>query len=182
MNSLLKFLRRVRIHGGECGAVARALHHKVKTKSLPAVFENVSITTFERKQMTNKSTSFKRIALALVAALGFGALGSSQASAYVSNTSSITISSSSGSAAPGETLTATLTVTFTASGIANETMVIVSDSLAVSSTVFAGSTSDSVNVETGASATDSFAVLSAAAPGVLQMLLTPLHPTCPLLM
>jgi hypothetical protein len=30
MNSPFKFLRRVRIHGGECGAVARALHHEVK--------------------------------------------------------------------------------------------------------------------------------------------------------
>jgi hypothetical protein len=30
MNSPFKFLRRVRIHGGECGAVARALHHKAQ--------------------------------------------------------------------------------------------------------------------------------------------------------
>jgi hypothetical protein len=30
MNSPFKFLRRVRIHGGESGAVARALHHEVK--------------------------------------------------------------------------------------------------------------------------------------------------------
>ena len=35
MNSPIKFLRRVRIHGGECGAVARALHHKARI-SLPA--------------------------------------------------------------------------------------------------------------------------------------------------
>jgi hypothetical protein len=49
MNSRIKFLRRVRIHGGECGAVARALHHKAKSSSLPAVFENVSSTTIERK-------------------------------------------------------------------------------------------------------------------------------------
>jgi len=32
MNSpLFRFLRRVRIHGGEGGAVARALHHEAKT-------------------------------------------------------------------------------------------------------------------------------------------------------
>jgi len=37
MNFLLKFPRRVRILGGECGAVARALHHEVKSLSLPAV-------------------------------------------------------------------------------------------------------------------------------------------------
>jgi hypothetical protein len=45
MNSPIKFLRRVRIHGGECGAVARALHHKAESSSLPAVVENVSMTT-----------------------------------------------------------------------------------------------------------------------------------------
>jgi hypothetical protein len=49
MNSLFKFPRRVRIHGGECGAVARALHHEAETSSLPAVIGNVSITTIERK-------------------------------------------------------------------------------------------------------------------------------------
>jgi hypothetical protein len=48
VNSQISFLRRVRIHGGECGAVARALHHEAKFSS-PAVLENVSITTFERK-------------------------------------------------------------------------------------------------------------------------------------
>jgi len=39
-----RFLRRVRIHGEECGAVARALHHEAR-KVLPAVMENVSMTT-----------------------------------------------------------------------------------------------------------------------------------------
>jgi len=34
MNSHFKFLRRVRIRGWECGAVARALHHEVKGSSL----------------------------------------------------------------------------------------------------------------------------------------------------
>ena len=29
-SSSFRFLRRVRIHGGECGAVARALHHEVE--------------------------------------------------------------------------------------------------------------------------------------------------------
>jgi hypothetical protein len=73
VNSRIKFLRRVRIHGEECGAVARALHHEVKRNSLPAVIENVSVTTFERKSMLNK-TIFKRIALAVVTALGAGVL------------------------------------------------------------------------------------------------------------
>jgi hypothetical protein len=48
MNSQIKFLRRVRIHDEECGAVARALHHEAKV-SLPAVIGNVSIATIERK-------------------------------------------------------------------------------------------------------------------------------------
>jgi hypothetical protein len=46
--SNFRFLRRVRIHDGECGAVARALHHEAKI-SLPAVSENVLLTTKERK-------------------------------------------------------------------------------------------------------------------------------------
>ena len=48
-SSQFSFLRRVRIHDGECGAVARALHHEVEIFSLPAVYENVSYTTKERK-------------------------------------------------------------------------------------------------------------------------------------
>jgi hypothetical protein len=69
--SRFKFPRRVRIHGGECGAVARALHHEAKNFSLPAVKEKVFFTTNERKQMSTKTT-LKRIALVAVSALGFG--------------------------------------------------------------------------------------------------------------
>jgi hypothetical protein len=69
--SRFKFPRRVRIHGGECGAVARALHHAAKNFSLPAVKEKVFFTTNERKQMSTKTT-LKRIALVAVSALGFG--------------------------------------------------------------------------------------------------------------
>ena len=84
MNSPFKFLRRVRIHGGECGAVARALHHEVKGLSLyQADLEKSSGSTNERKQMSTKTT-FKRIALATVAALGFGLLSSSPS--YSANT------------------------------------------------------------------------------------------------
>ena len=76
MNSPFKFLSRVRIHGGECGAVARALHHEVKGLSLyQADLEKSSGSTNERKQMSTKTT-FKRIALVAVAALGFGVLTS----------------------------------------------------------------------------------------------------------
>ena len=69
MNSPFKFLRRVRIHGWECGAVARALHHEAKIQSLPAVDENVSFTTNERKSMSIKTSLLKRIAQTAVVAL-----------------------------------------------------------------------------------------------------------------
>jgi hypothetical protein len=72
MNSPFKFLRRVRIHGRECGAVARALRHEVKGLSLyQAELEKSSRSTIERKSMSTKTT-FKRIALVAVASLGLG--------------------------------------------------------------------------------------------------------------
>jgi len=93
----IKFPRRVRIHGGECGAVARALHHEAHEGALTQ-FEQSLIsdekafmrqagskkafgsTLNERKQMSTK-TSIKRIALVAVSALGFGLLSVVPASA-----------------------------------------------------------------------------------------------------
>jgi len=95
MNSLFEFLRRVRIHGGECGAVARALHHEAKIQSLPAVKGNVFFTTNERKQMSTK-TIFKRIALVVVSTLGLSLMASLPAANAAYNatpgTTSITVS------------------------------------------------------------------------------------------
>ena len=91
MNSRFKFPRRVRIHGGECGAVARALHHEVRTMSLPAVEKNVFFTTNERKQMSTKTT-LKRIALVAVSALGFGMLSVAPSSAATGSMSLSTTS------------------------------------------------------------------------------------------
>jgi len=48
-SSEFRFLRCVRIHGGECGAVARALHHEARILSSLAAIENVLIATYERK-------------------------------------------------------------------------------------------------------------------------------------
>jgi len=78
----LKFPRRVRIHGGECGAVARALHHEVKSSSLYQADSGRALgsTFIERKQMSTKTT-LKRIALAAVSALGFGLLSVAPANA-----------------------------------------------------------------------------------------------------
>jgi hypothetical protein len=61
-----KFLHRIRIRGGEFDASARAMHRK-------AAFGNVPIATIERKIMSTKTT-FKRVALVAVAAVGFGML------------------------------------------------------------------------------------------------------------
>ena len=91
MTLLLKFLHRVRIHGGDSGAIARALHHVAYTKGITshrrasrslisdekafscasAELETVSRSTIERKQMSTKTT-LKRIALVAVSALSFG--------------------------------------------------------------------------------------------------------------
>jgi len=94
MNSRFKFPRRVRIHGGECGAVARALHHEVKSLSLPAVKGNVFFTTNERKQMSTK-TIFKRVALVVVTALGLSMITVAPSSANyngASNGTSVSVS------------------------------------------------------------------------------------------
>jgi hypothetical protein len=90
--SRFKFPRRVRIHGGECGAVARALHHEAKSFSLPAVKRNVFFTTNERKYMSI-NTVLKRIALSTVAALGLGMISVIPAqAAYVAGSTTLTAS------------------------------------------------------------------------------------------
>ena len=76
MDSTFKFPRRVRIHGGESGAVARALHHEAKIQSLPAVGGNVSSTTNERKSMSTKTSLLKRFAQTAVVALVAGLITS----------------------------------------------------------------------------------------------------------
>jgi len=59
MNSRFKFLHRVRIHGGECDAVARALHHWAQGSALmthefaslaPAGVKNVLTPTFSERK------------------------------------------------------------------------------------------------------------------------------------
>jgi len=105
------FLRRVRIHGEECGAVARALHHETKSfKSSSAAIENVLVATKERTQMSKK-TFFKRIALVTLASLGFGFLPSPISQAALSG-HTVSLSSSTGTATVGDTATVTLTHSF----------------------------------------------------------------------
>ena len=85
---------------------ARATH-------LKAAMENVSVTTIERKQMSNKTT-FKRIALAMVAALGFGVLTSGPSKAAITN-ETLTATASATSIAVNETVTVTYTNEWTSS-------------------------------------------------------------------
>jgi hypothetical protein len=50
MNSQFKFPHRVRIHGGECGAVARALHHKVENFSTSRIGESLQ---YDKRKESN---------------------------------------------------------------------------------------------------------------------------------
>ena len=125
MNSPIKFLRRVRIHGGECGAVARALHHKARI-SLPAVTKNVFVTTNERKIMSK--LSFKRLALVVVATLGLGVLSSGpSSSAVVAASDTFTLSSETATVAAGETASVTITQAMIAAAVADSYAVTIQD-------------------------------------------------------
>jgi len=97
--SRFSFPRRVRILGGECDAVARALHHTaqkvafVRNEQTLISDEKAFLsqadsrkalesTFIERKQMSTKTT-LKRIALVAVSALGFGLLSVAPSQAAV---------------------------------------------------------------------------------------------------
>ena len=103
-----KFLHRVRIHGGEFDASARAMHRDGMTSSFQAAVETVSIATIERKQMSTKTT-FKRVALVTVAALGFGLLSTVPSQAVVS-IDTLTLSSATAAQTTAETYIATSAV------------------------------------------------------------------------
>jgi len=148
-SSNTRFLRRVRKHDEECGAVARALHHEAREFLLPAVREKVFFTTNERKSM-NKKTSFKRIALAVVAALGFGVLSTGPTQA-VPFSHTLTIDSATDSALRGETAIAVLTNVFSSNEAKESTTIRYTCSTAVGNTCpapvfYQTPTSDTSNV------------------------------------
>ena len=76
----IKFPFRVRIHGGEFDESARAIHREDGLKTIQAESGIVLESTIERKQMSTKTT-FKRIALVTVAALGFGVMSGAPSNA-----------------------------------------------------------------------------------------------------
>ena len=141
MNSRFKFPRRVRIHGGECGAVARALHHEAQKGALTqneqtlisdekAFLSQADLkkafgsTLNERKSMSTK-TSFKRIALVAVAALATGLLTTVVTPAANAATGTMTIGTpTSGLAVVGDTTTVSIPVTFNTSTTTADTFVV----------------------------------------------------------
>ena len=104
----IKFPFRVRIHGGEFDESARAIHREDGLKTIQAESGIVLGSTIERKQMSTKTT-FKRIALVTVAALGFGVMSVAPSSAGGGIADSIAVSTASSSIALGSTASTTLT-------------------------------------------------------------------------
>ena len=131
----LKFSHLYRKRGGNRDVSARATH-------LKAALEIVSMATIERKLMSNKTT-FKRIALAVVAALGFGVLASGPSSAAIDET--LALSASTGTVAVGETLTVTVTNTFVASSDNESSTVRVSNPSSAFGSIVSFATTDSAN-------------------------------------
>jgi trimeric autotransporter adhesin len=103
----IKFPFRVRIHGGEFDESARAIHREDGLKTIQAESGIVLGSTIERKQMSTKTT-FKRIALVTVAALGFGVMSVAPSNAAVL-TPTFTLSAATTTVALGETAKTTLT-------------------------------------------------------------------------
>jgi hypothetical protein len=83
----IKFPFRVRIHGGEFDESARAIHREDGLKTIQAESGIVLESTIERKQMSTKTT-FKRIALVTVAALGFGVMSVAPSNAAIAGLTS----------------------------------------------------------------------------------------------
>jgi len=105
-----RFPRFYRKRSGDRDVSARATH-------LKAAMENVFMTTTERKRMSTKTT-FKRIALVAVAALGLGTFVATPSNAYygVKPTTTLSVSSTAVSATVGETASVTATIQMVAGG------------------------------------------------------------------
>ncbi len=112
----IKFLHRVRIHGGEFDSSARAMNRVEESNFFQADLRKFRGSTFERKQM---STTIKRIALVAVAALGLGVVSVAPSQA-VSFSDSLTLSSATATQLTGDTATAssaTATLSFLAQNV-----------------------------------------------------------------
>jgi trimeric autotransporter adhesin len=118
---LNRFLRRVRIHGGEFDTSARAMY-RVSEKGSLISYEKAFSTradlrivrgsTIERKQMSTKTT-IKRLALVTVAALGLGVLSVAPSQAAPAG-DTLALSAATASTTSGTAATVTVTQTFLA--------------------------------------------------------------------
>ena len=118
---LNRFLHRVRIHGGEFDTSARAMYRDEVVYPLQAELRIVRSSTIERKQMSTKTT-FKRIALVTVAALGFGVMSVVPSTATI-NADSLTLSAATAAQTTAETQTASSAVaTVSFLGATNDSM------------------------------------------------------------
>jgi len=116
---LPSFLRRVRIHGGEFDSSARAMN-RVSEKGSLMTYEGAFLaqadlrivrgSTIERKQMSTKTT-FKRVALVAVAALGLGVLSVAPSSA-APQADTLALSAATASTTVGTAVTVNATVSF----------------------------------------------------------------------
>jgi trimeric autotransporter adhesin len=116
---LNRFLRRVRIHGGEFDTSARAMY-RVSEKGSLISYEKAFSTradlrivrgsTIERKQMSTKTT-IKRLALVTVAALGLGVLSVAPSSA-VPQADKLTLAATTASTTQGTAVSVNATLEF----------------------------------------------------------------------
>ena len=116
---LNRFLRRVRIHGGEFDTSARAMY-RVSEKGSLITYEKAFSTradlrivrgsTIERKQMSTKTT-FKRVALVTVAALGLGVMSVAPSSA-VPQADKLTLAATTASTTQGTAVSVNATLEF----------------------------------------------------------------------
>jgi len=135
-----RFPRFYRKRSGDRDVSARATH-------LKAAKGNVLLTTTERKRMSTKTT-FKRIALVAVAALGLGVLSVAPSSAAVTD-ETLTVSASATSINPGDSVTLTVTNTWTSSANTDSRVILVDTSTSsgagVITNVYFRTSSDTVN-------------------------------------
>ncbi len=154
----IKFLHRVRIHGGEFDSSARAMNRVEESNFFQADLRKFRGSTFERKQM---STTIKRIALVAVAALGLGVVSVAPSQATVS-AHQLTLSSATSTQLTDETSTASAavaTVSFLNSGAG--------DTVSVTAYLMSAPAGNTVTPviqvsETSSAAVDDTAVLSGA--------------------
>ena len=121
-----KFLHRVRIHGGEFDSSARAMNRAGEKDTLityeraleaQADLRKFRGSTIERKHMSTKTT-FKRVALVAVAALGLGVLSVAPSNAFT-QADSLTVSSTTAAVLSTDTATATSAPTATLAFLAS---------------------------------------------------------------